>query len=454
LLDATSNPFCLSASEALLAATRLCAQQKCIAVVDVLPQYLPSWILLKVERGSIAVAAKIKYDVIDGEQDGRTASTHSQKRRLPVVLFRLACDLRTGSFIATFSRSTPMLQYLACNDVRAGSDTILLRGAAAAQSAASKSSRNSNNRPTTTSSASSRAAAASSAAASSFISGRAVRDAFESLIRSMNVLGQRTGVGIDTWNDNDDMSALLRRRAIQSASADVRVSLTTCCGMAAVYGMAATAMGTTTGVQPTPDMAGGKLESHELPQQQQQQQDPSNGGGGSTISSSSMTMLPTPPLTVLLDQKIVEESTPGNIDSRLKQSHADQKLFGICCSVSSDGDGGVDDDETGGLILHPAYISVRYISPSSSTPPTRTKLVWSKFAPEEADEALEAEDGGALPSSKRLKTNGSTNTVVNGDGHPNGINGNDTRAVDLMTEVERFASILSKTIIGSQSSYY
>ena len=86
-----------------------------------------------------------------------------------------------------------------------------------------------------------------------FASGRAVRDAFDGLSRSMNALGQRTGVG-GAWKDNNDMSASLRVRAISIACKDVRVSLITCCGMAALYGLSSVAVGVATGVAPTPDM--------------------------------------------------------------------------------------------------------------------------------------------------------------------------------------------------------
>jgi hypothetical protein len=233
LMEATSNPFALSASEALLAATRLCAERKCFAVVHALtqqfdnnttstsssnnsklPPILPHWIVLQVERGSIAVAARISYHGVES-----ASST-------PVVLFRLACDARTGSFVPTYSRSARLLQLLACNDLKA-SESTALRIASLARSRR-------------------RGAGIS-------MTGRAVRDAFDGLSRSMNVLGQRTGVG-GAWKDTDDMSASLRQRAIHVACGDVRVSLITCCGMASIYGLSALAIGVATGVAASPDM--------------------------------------------------------------------------------------------------------------------------------------------------------------------------------------------------------
>jgi hypothetical protein len=247
LLEATSNPFCLSASEALLAATRLCAERKCHATVQALPQFLPSWIRLSVEKGAIAVAAKLRYHNGDGATTSNNNGTTTTIRQNNdndndnhnhnhnngnnddyIVLFRLTCDARTGTFAATFSRSTKLLQYMACNDIRASSNSTALRIANMAKHRGNR-------------------------AGANFTSGRAVRDAFDGLSRSMNVLGQRTGVG-GAWKDTDDMSASLRVRAISIACKDVRVSLLVCCGMASVYGLSAVAVGVATGVAPSPDM--------------------------------------------------------------------------------------------------------------------------------------------------------------------------------------------------------
>ena len=226
LLEATSNPFCLSASEALLAATRLCAERKCYAVVQALHEFLPPWIRLFAEKGAIAVACSIQYDGIVEEDKS------SGKESDYIVLFRLTCDARTGNFAATFARCAKLLQYVACNNIRAASDSTALRVASLAQRG-----RGGGNK----------------GGGGGFASGRAVRDAFDGLARSMNMLGQRTAVG-GAWKDNNDMSASLRVRAVSMACKDVRVSLVTCCGMAAQYGLSAVAIGVATGVAPTPDM--------------------------------------------------------------------------------------------------------------------------------------------------------------------------------------------------------
>ena len=236
LLQATSNPFTLSASEALLAATRLCAERKCQAVVQALQPSsdsatdtaLPPWIILKVERGSIAVAAKISYCSGRPKDDSNAAPPTSQNQRPPVVLFRLMCDARTGSFISTFPRSARLLQFMSCNHAKSAESTALRMAQLAKNSRAS-------------------------AARRAVTVGRAVRDAFDSLARSMNVLGQRTGVG-GVWQDEDSMSASLRQRAILLACKDVRVSMINCCGMSAMYGLSAVAIGVATGVEACVDM--------------------------------------------------------------------------------------------------------------------------------------------------------------------------------------------------------
>jgi hypothetical protein len=221
LLEAVSNPFALSASDALLAATRLCAERKCHAVAKALQpnegkSFLPDWILLTVERGSLAVATRVKY---------RGIANDNKDAGMP-ILFRLVCDARTGSFVTTFPRSSQLLRKLAANDIEA-SEPMALRIASLPE----------NRR---------RVIGANS-------SGRVVRDAFDGLTRSMNVLGQKTGVG-GNWDNTDDRSVRLRERSIQSACADVRISISKCCGMAALYGLAPLALGGATGLSAVADM--------------------------------------------------------------------------------------------------------------------------------------------------------------------------------------------------------
>ena len=217
LLAAASDPFALSASDALLAATTLCGERKCHAIVQAFqprPSILPPWIRLTVERGSIAVAAQVTFGV-QQEEPGPF-----------VVLFRLECDARMGSFVVTFPRSTNLLRMLSCNHPSA-SESMSLCMAKVAQH---------------------RRKGAAAAA-----TGRFVREAFDGLVRSMNLLGNRAGVG-GAWIDVDEKSASLRERAIQLACADVKVSLATCCGVAAVYGLSALSLGVATGVTAVADV--------------------------------------------------------------------------------------------------------------------------------------------------------------------------------------------------------
>ena len=216
LLAAASDPFALSASDILLAATTLCGERKCHAVVQALQHQeraiLPKWMHLSVERGGIAVAAQVSYEML---------------KELPfVVLFRLECDARTGNFVFTFPRSAKLLRMLSCNHPSA-SDSMALRVAKAAQH------RQKGTAATAT--------------------GRFVKDSFDGLARSMNLLGQRTGVGGE-WVNANNANAALRQRSLQSACADVKSSLMTCCGVAAVYGLSALALGVATGITAVADM--------------------------------------------------------------------------------------------------------------------------------------------------------------------------------------------------------
>lgn len=365
LLEATSNPFALSASEALLAATRLCAERKCHAAVQVLPPFLPSWIILKVEKGSIAVAARVQY------YTGNDENSLDQSEHRSIVLFRMTCDARTGYFASCFARSTNLLQYLACNAPEAASDSTALR---IAQYAKSRHAGRSSN-------------AGTSAA---LATGRAVRDAFEGLARSMNALGQRTGVG-GVWKDNDDMSASLRRRAVELACKDVRVSLISCCGMAAVYGLAALSLSAATGIAPQADMAGeaiAKVEDREF--------------------------LLAPPLSLLIDQHIIETTARTSDGDKVTRSHTEQELFGVCCSA----------DEAG-LVLYGVSILVRLESPIAT--PVRTKLSLIPLKKLKEKDAVHS----SPPPSKRTKF-----------GEESDVSG----SLDLMEEVQHFATVLSETL--------
>ena len=79
--------------------------------------------------------------------------------------------------------------------------------------------------------------------------GRIVRDAFDALVRLM--LGRKCGVGGD-WNDAE--SASLREKLVDQTCYDVRASLMTCSGMAAVFGVVAIALKIAGGVDPVADM--------------------------------------------------------------------------------------------------------------------------------------------------------------------------------------------------------
>jgi hypothetical protein len=228
LLSSIQDPFQLSMSDALLAATVLCAQRRCRSVVDALNRQrtnqLPDWMHLEVECGSISVAARITYP--------SSSMDDSQSARPYVILFRLACDSRTGRYIPVFPRPASLLRLLACNDVSA-SDVQALRSAAAANARSGVA-----GKPTD---------------GSREATGRIVRDAFETLSRSMDTLGRKCGVGGD-WNDWDKQSASLREKSVDQSCRDGVVSLMTCCGMAAVFGVGAIALKVACGVDPSADM--------------------------------------------------------------------------------------------------------------------------------------------------------------------------------------------------------
>lgn len=223
LLEAAANPLALSASDALLAATKLCAERKCHAVVNALcpttgEAILPRWISVVMEHGSIVVAARVGYH-------SQGTSSFRSDAAVP-VLFRLMCDARTGSFVPVFSRSLQLLRRLAGNDPQA-SEAAMIRIACLPV----------NRRR----------------AAGGNFTGRCVRESFDGLVRCINVLGQRVGVG-GKWDDIEPQSSQLRDRSIRSACVDVRSALMKCCAIAGLYGIGPLALATAVGLDAAPDL--------------------------------------------------------------------------------------------------------------------------------------------------------------------------------------------------------
>ncbi len=236
LLSSIQNPFELSMSDALLAATVLCAELRCHAMVAALTDRksnnLPSWLHLKVECGAISVAASISYPV-------SSSMTSSAEARPSTVLFRLACDSRTGRFVPVFPRPASLLRLLACNDpIVSDVQSFCMATATGAFSEAKSGGKNVTNRADSV---------------SREFTGRIVRDAFDALARSTDTLGRKCGVGGE-WNNMGAQSTSLREKSINQTCRDVRVSLMNCCAMAAVFGVATIALKIAGGVDPVVDM--------------------------------------------------------------------------------------------------------------------------------------------------------------------------------------------------------
>jgi len=282
LLSSIQDPFQLSMSDALLAATVLCADRRCEAVVSALRRQskLPSWIHLEVECGTIAIAATVTYPT----------SSNSEGSGKPTILFRMALDSRTGRFTPTFPRPASILRMLACNDPSA-SETQALHSAAALQSVT----RSNDKRGDATLRDS---------------SGRIVRDAFESLSRSMDTLGRKCGV-LGKWNDLNAQSVTLREKSIGLSAQDARASLITCCGLSAVYGVGAIAMKIVAGVDCVADAAGGPIVDESIPN-----------------------LLRCPPLSVPMHQQLVEKVTKEGDGEIKRTSQIQGELFALSAQAS------------------------------------------------------------------------------------------------------------------------
>ena len=264
IVTATSSPFDLSASDALLAATTLCAERRCEAAAEALEKTdgaaaesarLPSWLKLVVECGTISVGAKISYFEIDSSSSDEY-----------VELFRLECESKTGKFIPTFSRDAILLRMLSCNDSRASELQALSSSALAGRRAQMKH------------------------ASGDDLTGRTVREAFDALARAMSLLGERVGVG-GTWVDTEASATSLRARAVETACRDMRKSLVTCAGIAAIFGLSALALKVSSGVEALVDVAGGPIKTSQEHDEE----------------FKADSLLGVPPVGIVLNQQVIQE---------------------------------------------------------------------------------------------------------------------------------------------------
>ena len=345
LLSSIQDSFQLSMSDALLAATVLCAERRCQAVVTALnsekTNTLPEWIQLEVECGTISVAAAISYP---------TASSPSPAPERTTVLFRLACDSRTGRFVPIFPRSASLLRLLACNDPSC-SDIQSLHTAKVASMLGARSSTNVGGRNV----------AKRVDGASRESTGRIVRDAFDALSRSIDTLGRKCGVG-GQWNDIDAQSASLREKSINQTCQDVRSSLMTCAGMSAVFGVGTIALKIVGGVNPAVDMAGGPIDT-----------------------DSNSDLIRVPPLSVPLRQSIVEKEVKEGDGETKRISQLRAELFAVSAAVTKDR-------------LNLVCFDVLTISESASSVPTRLEYV-------QVESPKEVEDDLSVRPSKRPRLN-------------------------------------------------
>ena len=210
LQGAVHNPFSLSAADAILAATALCVHFKCVAVVEALQGCLPPWMALDVEAGTLTISI-------------------SCDDRPSVAVLRTLCDTRTGKFVPLFPPAMRLLKALACHDLAV---STVARMQASALASANPMKRR------------------AMGALGKDLTGRIVKDAFDGLVRSMDTLSDKAGVGASQW----EVDAKLRAKTVELACSDVKRSLIVCCGMAAVYGLAAEAMTVACGVDAIVDM--------------------------------------------------------------------------------------------------------------------------------------------------------------------------------------------------------
>jgi hypothetical protein len=326
------NPFSLSAADAILAATSICAYFKCRAVVEALtksntttttrtatsssselvPPFLPLWMTCTMDANTITISVKVTYDTTAGNKNSYDSPSTAEKSGYGAVpLFRVMCDTRTGQFVPVFSSSTSLLRSCACHDLSISRNAIDLYNIhrhpasvdtffPSSSSVINKSKKVAPSSTTHPLSVQMKCHRATSAVVKD-LTGHIVRDAFDGLVRSIDNLSHMAGVGADQWDDYDmygggsskkstvavtTTNSQLRANAVRSACVEVKQSLIACCGLAAVYGIGGSALSLVSGVNAMIDMAGSMLSETEVV---------------------SFPLIPSPPVCVIYSQSIREE---------------------------------------------------------------------------------------------------------------------------------------------------
>jgi hypothetical protein len=355
------NPFSLSAADAILAATSICAYFKCLAVVEALtksytttmtatsssselfPPFLPLWMTCTMDANTITISVKVTYDTTAGNNNSYDSPSTAERSGYGAVpLFRVMCDTRTGQFVPVFSSSTSLLRSCACHDLsisRNATDLYNINRHPApvdtffpsSSSVANKSKKvppSSTTHPTSLQMKRHRA----TSAVVKDLTGHIVRDAFDGLVRSLDNLSHMAGVGADQWDDYDiygsgssrkstvavtTTNSQLRANAVRSACVEVKQSLIACCGLAAVYGIGGSALSLVSGVNAMIDMAGGML---------------------SETEGASFPLIHSPPVCVIYDQSIREEivGMDNGIDEPKRELILEREGLAISGSVSEE----------------------------------------------------------------------------------------------------------------------
>jgi len=183
--------------------------------------------------------------------------------------------------------------------------------------------------------------------------------------------------------------------------------------------------------------------------------EPKHLSDSGTPLSTTSSLLPVPPVSVLIDHQLVDTSHTTSDGVTKKISYLDQTLFGAMCSV----------DKVEGLTLFPLDIRIRLDSPAAF--PKRTGCALSTFKKASSPPLVKTEststptmNGGKHPpgtsdghidvaenSAKRRKVEDEKSKECNGGNTATAHATTSAGGVqDIMFEAERFARVLVETM--------
>jgi len=147
-----------------------------------------------------------------------------------------------------------------------------------------------------------------------------------------------------------------------------------------------------------------------------------------------MALLPAPPISVLIDQDVVETAQSTSDGTNKQSSFIDQSLFSLSCSIS-----------TNGPVLLPLDVSIKLDNPMAT--PERTHVALRKFnLPTTGSDIICSNGTAGMDGDLNGRPAKRQKVDMNGDSNGTTASVSSSKMEDVMVEATRLAELLSIAI--------